>query len=134
MWTVVQDKVNRMMGMEDPRENIDLSFEKQQIMLDDVRRSVAQFVVYRERIELQREKLQLRMERLEAQARESLSANREDLARMALGKRAVFQAQADSLDRQIADLKEQHQIADGSREPIGDKAGGISGQEGGDQG
>lgn len=109
MWTVVQDKVNRMMGMEDPRENLDLSFEKQQIMLEDVRRSVTQFAVYRERIELQREKLQLSMERLEAQARESLSANREDLARTALEKRAVFQAQADSLDRQIADLKEQHQ-------------------------
>ncbi|HUM80492.1 MAG TPA: PspA/IM30 family protein [Methanothrix sp.] len=109
MWTAVQAKMNRMMGIEDPRTNLEQSYDKQLLLLQDVRSSVAQFSAYCERMGLQREKLQLSMERLEGQAREALLAGREELARKALENRAVLQVQADSLDQQIAALEEQHQ-------------------------
>ncbi len=109
MWTAVQAKMNRMMGIEEPRDNLELSYERQLLLLQDVRSSVAQFSSYCERMGLQREKLQLSMERLEGQAREALLAGREELARKALENRAVLQVQADSLDQQIAALEEQHQ-------------------------
>ncbi len=85
MWTAVQAKINRMMGTEEPRDNLELSYERQLLLLQDVRSSVAQFSSYCERMGLQREKLQLSMEKLEEQAREALMAGREELARKALG-------------------------------------------------
>ncbi len=109
MWTAVQAKMNKIMGTVDTRDDLELSYEKQLLLLQDVKRSVAHFAAYCERIELQREKLQLSMEKLETQAKEALLNGREDLARKALENRAVLQAQATSLDQQIADLKDQHQ-------------------------
>ena len=108
MWTAVQAKMNRIMGTVDTRDDLELSYEKQLLLLQDVKRSVEQFAAYCERVELQREKLQLSMEKLETQAKEALLNGREDLARKALENRAVLQAQAASLDQQIADLRDQH--------------------------
>mgnify|MGYP003604469351 CR=1 FL=1 len=69
MWTAVQAKMNRIMGTVDTRDDLELSYEKQLLLLQDVKRSVAHFATYCERVELQREKLQLSMEKLEAQAK-----------------------------------------------------------------
>ena len=108
MWTAVQAKMNRIMGTADTRDDLELSYEKQMLLLQDVKRSVAHFATYCERVELQRDKLQLSMEKLQTQAKEALLNGREDLARKALENRAVLRAQAASLDQQIADLKDQH--------------------------
>ena len=121
MWTAVQAKMNRIMGTVDTRGDLDQSHEKQVLLLQDVKRSVAHFAACCERVELQREKLQLSMEKLETQAKEQLLKGREDQARKALEKRAVLQAQAASLDQQIADLKEQQHKLDAAENRLAAK-------------
>jgi len=110
MSTVVQAKMNKIMDkIEDPRETLDLSYEKQLELLQNVKRGVAEVTTSKKRIELQKAKLQLSIDKLDSQAKEALSANREDLARKALESKAALQAQSATLDTQIADLENQQQ-------------------------
>jgi phage shock protein A len=106
--TVVQAKMNKIMDkIEDPRETLDVSYEKQLQLLQNVKRGVAEVATSKKRLDLQKAKLQLSLDKLDGQAREALQAGREDLARKALENKASLQAQAATLDGQIADLQEQ---------------------------
>jgi len=108
--TVVQAKMNKIMDkIEDPRETLDLSYEKQLQLLQNVKRGVAEVTTSKKRIELQKTKLQASIDKLDSQAKEALAANREDLARKALENKAGLQSQSSSLDQQIADLNDQQQ-------------------------
>lgn len=110
MSMVVQAKMNKIMDkIEDPRETLDLSYEKQLELLQNVKRGVAEVTTSKKRIELQKAKLQMSIDKLDAQAKEALGANREDLARKALENKAALQAQSATLDQQIADLEIQQQ-------------------------
>ncbi len=110
MSTVVQAKMNKIMDkIEDPRETLDLSYEKQLELLQNVKRGVAEVTTSKKRIELQKVKLQMSIDKLDAQAKEAVQANREDLARKALENKAALQAQSATLDQQIADLENQQQ-------------------------
>ncbi len=110
MSTVVQAKMNKIMDkIEDPRETLDLSYDKQLELLQNVKRGVAEVTTSKKRIELQKAKLQMNIDKLDAQAKEALGANREDLARKALENKAALQAQSATLDQQIADLENQQQ-------------------------
>ncbi len=108
--TVIQAKMNTIMGkIEDPRETLDVSYEKQLSLLQNIKRSVAEVTTSKKRIELQKTKLQSSIDKLDVQAKEALQANREDLARNALENKAALQAQSTALDQQIADLEDQQQ-------------------------
>ncbi len=110
MSTVVQAKMNKIMDkIEDPRETLDLSYEKQLQLLQNVKRGVAEVTTSKKRLELQKAKLQMNLDKLDGQAKEALQAGREDLARKALESKAALQAQSAILDQQIADLSEQQQ-------------------------
>ncbi|HQE87371.1 MAG TPA: PspA/IM30 family protein [Methanothrix sp.] len=110
MSTVVQAKMNKIMDrIEDPRETLDLSYEKQLALLQNVKRGVAEVTTSKKRLEMQKEKLQMNLDKLDRQAREALQAGREDLARKALENKAALQAQMETLEGQIADLNEQQQ-------------------------
>ena len=110
MSTVVQAKMNKIMDkIEDPRETLDLSYEKQLQLLQNVKRGVAEVTTSKKRLELQKAKLQMNLDKLDGQAKEALQAGREDLARKALESKAALQAQSATLDQQIADLNEQQQ-------------------------
>jgi phage shock protein A len=110
MSTVVQAKMNKIMDkIEDPRETLDLSYEKQLQLLQNVKRGVAEVTTSKKRLELQKAKLQMSLDKLDGQAKEALQAGREDLARKALESKAALQAQSAILDQQIADLSEQQQ-------------------------
>jgi phage shock protein A len=110
MSTVVQAKMNKIMNkVEDPRETLDLSYEKQLELLQNVKRGVAEVTTSKKRVELQKAKLQMSIDKLDAQAKETLGANREDLARKALENKAALQVQSTALDQQIADLNDQQQ-------------------------
>jgi len=110
MSTVVQAKMNKIMDkIEDPRETLDLSYEKQLQLLQNVKRGVAEVTTSKKRIELQKAKLQMNLDKLDGQAKEALQAGREDLARKALENKAALQAQSETLDQQIADLNDQQQ-------------------------
>jgi phage shock protein A len=110
MSTVVQAKMNKIMDkIEDPRETLDLSYDKQLELLQNVKRGVAEVTTSKKRIELQKAKLQMSIDKLDAQAKEALGANREDLARKALENKAALQTQSATLDQQIAELENQQQ-------------------------
>jgi phage shock protein A len=110
MSTVVQAKMNKIMDkIEDPRETLDLSYEKQLHLLQNVKRGVAEVTTSKKRLELQKAKLQMSLDKLDGQAKEALQAGREDLARKALENKAALQAQSATLDQQIADLNDQQQ-------------------------
>ncbi|MEI8003557.1 MAG: PspA/IM30 family protein [Methanothrix sp.] len=110
MSTVVQAKMNKIMDkIEDPRETLDLSYEKQLHLLQNVKRGVAEVTTSKKRLELQKAKLQMSLDKLDSQAKEALQAGREDLARRALENKAALQAQSATLDQQIAELQDQQQ-------------------------
>jgi phage shock protein A len=99
---IFKSKANKALDkMEDPRETLDYSYQRQLELLQKVRRGVADVATSRKRVELQMNGLEQSARRLEEQGRKALSVGREDLAREALQRRS-------SLQTQMADLKIQH--------------------------
>src|SRR5690606_3428299 len=110
MSTVVQAKMNKIMNrIEDPSEVLDVSYEKQLQLLQNVKRGVAEVTTSKKRLELQKAKLQMNIDKLDGQAKEAISANREDLARKALESKAMMQAQSNALEGEINELNNQQQ-------------------------
>jgi phage shock protein A len=104
----VQAKANKVLDrVEDPRETLDLSYEKQVEQLTQVRRGVADVATARKRIEIQAAQLQQSATKLQDQARQAMAQNREDLAREALSRRASIAAQLEQLKGQHDQLVEQ---------------------------
>ena len=99
---IFQAKANKVLDRaEDPRDTLDLSYEKQLDSLQKVRRSVADVATARKRIELQAATIQKQADKLQDQAKAALSIGNEDLAREALARRAT-------LAEQLNELKSQH--------------------------
>jgi phage shock protein A len=92
---------------EDPSVTLDYSYERQLEMLQNVKKGIADVVTAKKRLELQTQKLEVEMPKLDEQARQALAANREDLARAALERKAFAQQQLQGLDQQISDLATQ---------------------------
>ncbi|WP_193318605.1 PspA/IM30 family protein [Nonomuraea phyllanthi] len=99
---IFKSKANKALDkMEDPRETLDYSYQRQLELLQKVRRGVADVATSRKRVELQITGLENQARRYEEQGRKALSVGREDLAREALQRRSNLQSQ-------MADLKVQH--------------------------
>ena len=99
---IFQAKANKVLDKaEDPRDTLDLSYEKQLEQLQKVRRGVADVATARKRIELQAQGLQKQADKLQGQAKAALQQGNEDLAREALARRAA-------LGEQLTELKTQH--------------------------
>ena len=110
MSAVVQAKMNKIMNrIEDPREVLEVSYEKQLQLLQNVKRGVAEVTTSKKRLELQKAKLQMNIDKLDGQAKEAISASREDLARKALESKALMQAQLNTLEGEINELNNQQQ-------------------------
>lgn len=103
---IFRAKANKVLDRaEDPRDTLDLSYEKQLENLQKVRRSVAEVATAKKRIEMQASQLQQQGAKLQNQARAALGQGNEDLAREALSRRAAIAAE-------LGDLETQHtQIA-----------------------
>ncbi|WP_326626366.1 PspA/IM30 family protein [Nonomuraea fuscirosea] len=99
---IFKSKANKALDkMEDPRETLDYSYQRQLELLQKVRRGVADVATSRKRVELQINGLESQAKRYEEQGRKALSVGREDLAREALQRRSNLQSQ-------MTDLKVQH--------------------------
>jgi phage shock protein A len=110
MNTILQSKMSKVLDKaEDPNETLDYSYEKQVQLLQNVRRSLADMVTSKRRLQLQHDKLQTDLARLDQQAKDALAANREDLARLALQRKVGLQGQIDNLDTQVSQLEAQQQ-------------------------
>jgi len=103
---IFKSKANRALDkMEDPRETLDYSYQRQLDMLTQVRRGVADVATSRKRVELQMNTLQQQQTKLEGQAKQALGSGREDLAREALSRRAALQSQYTDLENQYHSLQ-----------------------------
>ncbi len=103
---VFKAKANKALDkMEDPRETLDYSYQRQLELLTKVRRGVADVATSRKRVELQMNQLQQSSNKLEDQARKALGMGREDLARAALERKASAQTQLNDLQVQYAQLQ-----------------------------
>lgn len=110
METVFKSKMNKVLNrMEDPRETLDYSYEKQLELLQNVKKSVAEVTTSKKRLQLQKAKLLQSNEKLEKQARDAVAVDREDLARLALERKAAIQQQVDGIDMEIAELEKQEE-------------------------
>ena len=108
--TVIKQKVNMLLDKyEDPREALDYSYVKQLEMLNKLRRSLAEVMTARKRLEMQKSKLWENIHLLDEQARRSLDANREDLAKLALERKNANLIQVQGLDKQITDMQQEEQ-------------------------
>jgi phage shock protein A len=103
---VFRAKANKALDrMEDPRETLDYSYQTQLELLQKVRRGVADVATSRKRLELQVNQLNQQAGKLDRQARDSLAAGREDLAREALTRKAGLQSQMQDLQTQYEQLQ-----------------------------
>jgi phage shock protein A len=108
--TVVKAKVSKLLDRaEDPAETLDYGYQKQVELLQNVKKGIADVVTAKKRLQMQQEKLKGNIVKLDTQARQALSQNREDLARMALERKNVAQTEMQSLDAQIQQLETQQQ-------------------------
>src|SRR3954463_1334895 len=89
--TVVKAKFSKLLDRaEDPGETLDYSYEQQLQLLQNVKRGIADVVTARKRIQMQQQQMEQSVVKLETQARQALGQNREDLARMALERKAAI--------------------------------------------
>jgi phage shock protein A/DNA-binding XRE family transcriptional regulator len=89
---------------EDPREALDLSYQRQLEALSKVRRGVADVATSRKRVELQVSALEQQAARLASQREDALKAAREDLASEARTREAEVRAQLSELGLQLVNL------------------------------
>jgi phage shock protein A len=107
---IVKAKISKLLNRaENPTETLDYSYEQMQEQLQNVKRGVADVVTAKKRLELQTQKLEQNVVKLDSQARQAVAANREDLARQALERKAAAQQQLQGLDVQVKQLEDQQQ-------------------------
>jgi phage shock protein A len=107
---IFKSKASRALDRaENPNETLDYSYEKQLELLQNVKRGVADVVTSKKRLQIQTTQLEQSLVKLETQARQALAANREDLARQALERKAAAQAQLQGLDEQVKGLQAQQE-------------------------
>jgi phage shock protein A len=94
---------------ENPNETLDYSYERQVQQLQNVKRGIADVTTAKKRLELQYTSMQQQVDKLDGQARDALKANREDLAREALTRKAAVQAQLQDIMTQGQQLEAQQQ-------------------------
>jgi phage shock protein A len=103
-------KTNRALDrIDDPRESLDDSYDRQVDMLAQLRRGLAEVTTARKRIELQGQEIGARYDRLGDQAQEAMDQGREDLARIALERRGGLEQEITALRGQFDALRQQEE-------------------------
>jgi phage shock protein A len=105
---IVEAKANKALdSAEKPDEMLDLSYEKMLEQITQVKRSLVDIAASRKQLELQEQQLQHSVDHLQDQAKQSLTAGREDLAKEALARKATAQEQIDGMEPQHQQLTEE---------------------------
>jgi phage shock protein A len=106
--TIIKAKFSKLLDRaENPNETLDYSYEEQLRQLQNVKRGIADVATAKKRLELQYTSMQQQVDKLDGQARDAVKANREDLAREALTRKAAIQSQLDSIMQQGQQLEAQ---------------------------
>ena len=117
---ILRAKANKLLDrVEDPRDTLDLTYEKQVENLQSLRRSLATVATARKRVEIQADQLRRRVATLQDQARQALGQGREDLARQALTRRAALDADLADLDSHLAQMAGQQRALQATATRVG---------------
>ncbi len=95
-------------AIEDPKEMLDFSLSEMEKSLGEVSENLVQVTSSKKRLEMQLHSLQASVEKYDEQARQALSLDQEDLARVALSRKAQAGERLASVEQQIKDL--QHHV------------------------
>jgi phage shock protein A len=107
---IMQAKANKALdAAEKPDEMLDLSYERMLEQITQVRRALVDIAASKKQIELQETQLQHSVDHLTDQAKAALAANREDLAKEALSRKATAQGQIDAMIPQEKGLAEEEE-------------------------
>jgi phage shock protein A len=110
MSTVVKAKISHLLDRaEDPAETLDYSYEKQLEQLQNVKQGIADIATAKKRLQSQEANTNEQIAKLDDQARQAVTAGREDLARAALERKHLAEGEMQSLDQQVAELEDQQQ-------------------------
>ena len=102
--------------VEDPRETLDYSYQRQLEMLQKVKRSLVDVATARKRLEMQGFELQKKAAKLHDQAKRAMATGREDLAREALARRTAIEPELVALKAQHTQLQaEEAKLTEASR-------------------
>jgi phage shock protein A len=102
--------------VEDPRETLDYSYQRQLEMFQKLKRSLLDVATFRKRLEMQGFELQKKAAKLHEQAKRAMATGREDLAREALARRAAIEPELAALKAQHAQLQaEEAKLTEASR-------------------
>ena len=106
--TLLKQKVNTLLDKyEDPKEALDYSYQNQIETMNSLRRSIAEVVTAKTRLQMQKTKLIDNIRTLDAQSRQAIEQDREDLAKLALERKNANLLQLQDLDKQITDMQMQ---------------------------
>jgi phage shock protein A len=107
---IVAAKTNKALdAAENPNEMLDYSYEQMLDHITQVRRALVDITASKKQLELQQQQLQQSVDHLGDQAKAALAANREDLAREALSRKAAAQQEIDGMGPQQQQLAEEEQ-------------------------
>src|SRR5438552_18788939 len=108
--TILKAKISSLLNRaENPSETLDYSYEEQLRQLQNVKRGIADVATAKKRLELQYTSMQQQVEKLDGQARDAVKANREDLAREALTRKAAIEGHLGSNIQQGQELEAEQQ-------------------------
>ncbi|MGO9821067.1 MAG: PspA/IM30 family protein [Solirubrobacteraceae bacterium] len=103
--TDIKAKISKLLDRaEDPSETLDYAYESQLEQLQNVKRGIADVATSKKRLQLQETQLNAQAQKLDGQAREAMTAGRDDLSRAALERKQLIVGEVGSLDQQIAEL------------------------------
>jgi phage shock protein A len=106
--TLLKQKVNTLLNKyEDPKEALDYSYQNQIETMNKLRRSIAEVVTAKMRLQMQKTKLVDNIRTLDEQSRRAIEQDREDLAKLALERKNANMLQLQDLDKQIIDMQTQ---------------------------
>ena len=98
---IIKAKISKLLDrVEDPRETLDYSYQRQLELLQDVKRGIADVTTAKKRLELQRDKLKEKIKKYEQQAKDAVGAGRDDLAMLALTRKQEALTQLESVELQ----------------------------------
>jgi phage shock protein A len=104
--TLTKSKISHMLDRaENPAETLDYAYERQLEDLQNVKKGIADVVTAKKRMQLQEQDLNQQVVKLDGQAREAMSAGREDLARAALERKQLIVQETTSLEQQVSELE-----------------------------
>ena len=106
--TLLKQKVNTLLDKyEDPKEALDYSYQNQIETMNKLRRSLAEVVTAKTRLQMQKTKLVENIRHLDEESRHAIEQDREDLAKLALERKNANMLQLQNLDKQIIDMQTQ---------------------------